>query len=444
MRHGPLRHTLDRWVDPADAFVTLFAGQSDVAWLDCGPAATSGRSYIAAAARVVTTESLGSSMLGFLRDQLAANRLEWDGSESFGPGWIGWLGYETRHETMDGAPSDNASSAFLFADRVLEFDHEARTITLIALGESWAGDLDDWRHDTVAALVHPLSLAASRVVSRPTDATVATWRDSDGEYLAMIDDCKSAIARGDAYLLCLTTSVSVDTTIDPLDAYLALRQSSPSHHGGLVRIGETALLSASPERFLSVSPVGVIESRPIKGTRPRGETAEDDAALAEELRASEKERAENLMIVDLMRNDIGRVSRIGSIEVPSLLVVESYAQVHQLVSTVRGSLADGFDGMDAVVACFPAGSMTGTPKSSAVRILDDLERHPRGIYSGAFGYFGLDGRIDLAMVIRSIVMTPHRATIGTGGGITALSDPSEELAEVKLKAAVLLGVLGAD
>jgi anthranilate/para-aminobenzoate synthase component I len=149
------------------------------------------------------------------------------------------------------------------------------------------------------------------------------------------------------------------------------------------------------------------------------------------------------MIVDLMRNDIGRVSVVGSVEVPGLLELETLAPVHQLVSTVRGRLEPGLVGLDAVVACFPAGSMTGTPKSSATRILDSLEAAPRGIYSGAFGYFGLDGRIDLAMVIRSIVLSPTGASIGTGGGITALSDPIEELAEVKLKAAALLGALGA-
>jgi para-aminobenzoate synthetase component 1 len=196
--------------------------------------------------------------------------------------------------------------------------------------------------------------------------------------------------------------------------------------------------------FLSVSASGTIESRPIKGTRPRGTTAETDDALRRELVESEKERAENLMIVDLMRNDIARVSEIGSVEVTSLLAVESYAQVHQLVSTVRGTLRDGLSGVDAVAACFPAGSMTGAPKRNATVILDQLEQRPRGIYSGAFGYFGLDGRIDLAMVIRSIVMDGLGATVGSGGGITALSDPLEELAEVRLKAAALLAVLGAE
>jgi len=274
-------------------------------------------------------------------------------------------------------------------------------------------------------------------------ASVAVWRDSDNEYLELIHECQRRIAVGEAYQLCLTTEVHVDVHPEPLETYLALRLANPSHHGALIRVGDVSMLSSSPERFLSVSPSGRIQSRPIKGTRRRGATGAEDATLAAELLASEKERAENLMIVDLMRNDIGRVSEVGSVTVPTLLEVETYASVHQLVSTVEGQLEQGRSPVDAVIACFPAGSMTGTPKSSATRILDGLEGHPRGIYAGAFGYFGLDGRIDLAMTIRTIVLSQGGASIGTGGGITALSGPDDELAEIKLKADALLRVLGA-
>ena len=456
MRPRVLRHPLGRWVDPAEAFDALFGDATDAFWLDSGANAVRGRSYLGAGSRTVTAEAVGGSVLEYLGAELATSRLD-DNGDGFALGWVGWIGYETRFETMDGAAAP-AETAFLYVDRAIEFDHETREVTLLALGETWA-DAVDWREDTVRSLTRNRSLRFSKgsvarsPLREPQGAVApqgagavspqgAVWRDSDAEYLAMIRACKAAIARGDAYQLCLTTLATVDVAADPVATYLALRAASPSHHGGLIRIGEVSLLSSSPEQFLSVTPAGVVESRPIKGTRPRGATPDADAALAAELVASEKERAENLMIVDLMRNDISRVSRIGSVTVPSLLAVESYAQVHQLVSTVRGELADGLTGMDAVIACFPAGSMTGAPKSSAVRILDSLERHPRGIYSGAFGYFGLDGRIDLAMVIRSIVMTPTCATVGAGGGITALSDPDEELAEVKLKAAALLRALG--
>jgi anthranilate synthase component 1 len=441
---GLQRSPLASWIDPAAAYLALCADDTDVFWLDCGPDATSGRSYLGRASRVITSEST-DSMLQFLRGELRTHRVEPAGN-GFALGWVGWLGYETRFETMgvrrpagEPAPPESPDAAFLYIDRAVEFDHAARRVTLL----SAYSDGDDW----AAALREPLLPAPAPLpVPEPAPAAGfrgASWRDSDAEYLAMIRECKARIAAGDAYQLCLTTKVRVDVHPDPVITYLALRAANPSHHGALVRIGDTALLSSSPEQFLTVTPDGVVESRPIKGTRPRGATPDADAALAAELKANGKERAENLMIVDLMRNDIGRVSEVGTVEVPELLEVESYATVHQLVSTVRGQLEDGLDAVDAVSACFPAGSMTGAPKSSATDILDRLEGHPRGIYSGAFGYFGLDGRVDLAMVIRSIILSPSGASIGTGGGITALSDPDEELAEVKLKAAALLRVLGA-
>jgi para-aminobenzoate synthetase component I len=201
-------------------------------------------------------------------------------------------------------------------------------------------------------------------------------------------------------------------------------------------------VSSSPEQFLHVEADGRVRTRPIKGTRPRGATVVADVELRAELEASEKERAENVMIVDLMRNDLGRVSVVGSVEVSHLLAVESYAQVHQLVSTVEGMLLPGLAAVDAVAACFPAGSMTGAPKLSAMRILNRLEGGPRGAFAGCFGYLGLDGTADLAMVIRSIHFANGVATIGAGGGITALSVPEEELAEVRVKAAALLAAMG--
>ena len=432
MHSGVVTFALGHWVDPADAFATLYA-TGDAFWLDTGIDAVAGRSFMGLG--VPLTGS--SDAFDAVRDDLAARGLSDLGGLPLG--WVGWLGYELRGETMDVAQvptSRYPDAAFLRVDRALVFDHSARTVALVALGKEWTPELVEWRAGVIAALGSATSMPPLVAV----DAAVE-WRYSDDDYLAMIDSCRASIVAGDAYQLCLTTEVSVDVHPDPVAAYLAVRASSPSHHGGFLRVGDVSLLSASPETFLTVSPDGVIESRPIKGTRPRGFSAAEDAALAAELLASDKERAENLMIVDLMRNDISRVAVLGSVSVPSLLAVESYAHVHQLVSTVRGQLALGISGMDAVAACFPAGSMTGAPKLSATLLLDALERRPRGLYAGAFGFFGLDGTIDLAMVIRSIVLDPTGATIGTGGGITALSVPLEELAEAKLKAAALLKVL---
>ena len=428
-----LRHPLGRWVEPAQAWASLLADEPNSFWLDSGQDA--GVSYLGAGSRTLS----GPDVFAALKADLATWTIADDAGHGFSLGWVGWLGYELRATTL-GTPVTRTSrypvSALMFADRALAFDHDTREVTLLALGSAWEGELADWRTATLAALgVHhqlPVHVASDAGVS---------WADGDERYLALISECQAAIHSGEAYQLCLTTEASVDVRPDPFAAYLALRAASPAHHGGLLRFGDVALLSSSPEQFLSVTPDGVVQSKPIKGTRARGRTPESDEALKAELLASDKELAENLMIVDLMRNDIGRVSEIGSVEVPSLFAVESYPQVHQLVSTVRGRLLPGLDAVDAVVACFPAGSMTGAPKRNATLLLDALENRARGIYSGAFGYFGLDGRVDLAMVIRSIVLDPSGATVGAGGGITALSVPREELAEVSLKAAALLAVL---
>ena len=434
MRPRVLAASLGRWVDPAVAYAAI-CGDSDAAfWLDSGPSATAGMSYLGLAAEVVT--EFDEPVLDWLQRQ----RTDVDTSDARGGftlGWVGWLGYELRGETM-GVPVTRASryplAAWLRVDRALAFDHARHEVTLLALD-----DVEGWRESVVELVdTHVAAPDLDTVDHRPT----ATWAYPDEQYLDMVRACQAAITEGDAYQLCLTTEVSVDTSPDPVDTYLALRSSSPTHHGALLRAGAVSLLSASPEQFLAVSPDGVVKTSPIKGTRPRGATEARDWKLRDELQTSDKERAENVMIVDLMRNDIARVSKPGTVGVTSLLAVESYAQVHQLVSTVRGELRDGLDGIDAIRACFPAGSMTGAPKQSATQILDSLEQRARGVYAGVFGYVGLDGAVDLAMVIRSIVIDAVGATIGTGGGITALSVPEEELEEARLKAAVLLEVLG--
>lgn len=465
MRRRVITSHYGGWVDPAECFLALSGGDEPVFWLDSGKLATTGMSFLGAGSRTVSGVSKSlcelpsgvsthESIFEFLRRELAQRVDSDEDGSSFPLGWVGWLGYELHEETLN-TELDRASrypdAAFLFAERVIAFDHARRTVTLAALGDSWAGELAAWNEE----MVRMLSLCGRdevEVVRAPVfrshdrDAFAASahseWAYTDGEYLAMIDECQRSIRAGDAYQLCLTTEVTLDMRPDPVSTYLRLRELSPSHHGGFLRIGEVNLLSSSPEKFLSVTPRGEVESKPIKGTRKRGKTPEADGALRSELLASEKERAENLMIVDLVRNDLSRVCEVGSVSVPVLLEVESYAQVHQLVSTVRGTLKHGADAIDAVVACFPAGSMTGAPKLSAVRLLDALERRARGIYSGAWGYFGLDGSIDLAMTIRSIVVDGHGVSIGTGGGITALSAPEEELEETKIKATALLHALG--
>lgn len=422
-----LRRECDFAITAELAYGALFGDATNSVWLDSGDGATSGFSFVGGGSRVLSTGVF---------DELRAMRPVPDSAPL---GWIGWLGYELRGETM-GVPVAHSSrypdAGLLWVDRGVLFDHARGTATFIALADVWTPPLKRWLARSLKAL-----RSATPVAPYEPGPAEVSWRYPDATYLQFIRDCQAAITEGEAYQLCLTTEASVAVHPDPLAAYLALRRSSASHHGALLRVGDVAVLSASPETFLHITPAGEIESKPIKGTRPRGANSSADAALRVQLLGSEKERAENLMIVDLMRNDIGRVSEVGSVNVPSLLAVETYPHVHQLVSTVRGQLAAGLSPIDAVIACFPAGSMTGAPKRRATEVLEGLEQRARGIYSGAFGYFAADGTVDLAMVIRSIVLDPVGATIGSGGGITALSVPEEELDEVRLKAAALLAVL---
>jgi len=438
MRHRVTTASLSAWVDPAVAYQAICGDAEAAFWLDSGPDATTGTSYIGLATEVVS--SFDGPVLDWLERRIADTVA--GAVSGFSLGWIGWLSYELRAETLGATVAHSSRyplAAWLKVERAIAFDHANRTVTLLALT-----GIDEYRTEVEEALqatVPPREPPPTRGAASSQPLT-PTWSYTDAEYLAMILECQHSITEGDAYQLCLTTEATVDATPDPVATYLELRAASPTHHGALIRAGGVALLSASPEQFLAVSPAGIVTTSPIKGTRPRGQTEAGDWRLRTELAASDKERAENVMIVDLMRNDIARVSKPGSVDVTKLLAVESYAQVHQLVSTVRGELRDGLNGIDAIRACFPAGSMTGAPKLAATEILDGLENRARGIYSGVFGYVGLDGTVDLAMVIRSIIIDSAGSTVGTGGGITALSVPQEELAEAKLKAAALLTVLG--
>lgn len=446
-----LRHPLGGGFSAADAFAVLHGEDTDVFWLDSGEAGTS---YLGSGERWLPQ----SPVLDAVRAELAGPAPEADDdAPPFRLGLVGWLGYELRGETM-GVPVSRASrypdTAFLRVDRAVAVATDG-SAQLLALGGSWEGELLAWREETEGRLSSAKRMSkpasGSRHAAPPLLDRQVQWHETDPEYLANIAACQEAIREGEAYQLCLTTEATVEGAFDPVEVYARLRAQSPSHHGALLRIGGVSLLSSSPERFLEVDPRltttgagAIVRTHPIKGTRPRATDAASDARLRDELLANEKERAENIMIVDLMRNDLARVSEPGSVTVPSLLDVESYPQVHQLVSSIEGRLRPGLDGIDAIAACLPAGSMTGAPKQRATEILDALEQRARGLYAGAFGYLGRDGRVDLAMTIRSIVLDERGATIGTGGGITALSVPDEEIAEARLKAAALLAALGLD
>ena len=297
----------------------------------------------------------------------------------------------------------------------------------------------------MAWLEEATRLAAAAICDPPTPRPLdppaepgghVTFRVGRGraQYLADIERSQAELAAGESYEVCLTDQISTDVSPDPFALYRLLRRSNPGPFASFLRFGDTAIVSSSPERFLSVGRDGAMQARPIKGTISRAEDPAEDEARRAELAGDEKTRAEHLMIVDLLRNDLGRVSEIDSVRVPDLMVVEPYATVHQVVSTVTGQLEAGRSPVECVRNCFPGGSMTGAPKERTMEIIDELEDEARGVYSGAIGYFGVDGAVDLSIVIRTIVIRPGRTTIGAGGAIVMQSDPEEEFDEILLKA----------
>ena len=365
-------------------------------------------SYDAAAARVVRHQGRGSEDVG--TEVFAALEHE----VATGPAdalWVGWFGYACRADLPARTGSGLPDAVWLRVD-------PARLVPV------------DARPSPPAAAV-------------TVDAVALTDEDAYADAFAAVQERLHA---GDSYEVNLTYRVTVDDAADPVTAYLGLRRRSPAPYAGLLQHDVAGargwLLSASPERFASVDAGRRVDARPIKGTLPRGATPAEDRALAARLVAEPKFRAENLMIVDLMRNDLSRVCEPGTVEVPSLMAVESYAQVHQLVSVVTGRLRGDVTTVGALRSLFPPGSMTGAPKLRTMEIIEDVEGSPRGVYSGAFGWLRPDGRADLAVVIRSLTTAGDgRWTLGTGGGITVRSESGDELAESYDKARALLAAL---
>jgi para-aminobenzoate synthetase len=457
-----LRHrTLADWRDPEAVFVALFGDHDHAVWLDSaraepglarfsfmgapdGPLGQVLRYDVASGVLTVDGEERRESVLDYCERELT--RLRADAPElpfDFTCGFAGYLGYELKAESGGTLAhrSPLPDAALVFCDRLIAFDHDERRVHLLALAdEPGAGAAEDW----LAATEDRLDGLAAPVPPAPPAAGALTFAAREGRdaYLANIGACLHEIVEGESYEVCLTTELRSDGTIDPLAAYRVLRARNPAPHAALLRLGDVSVLSSSPERFLRVDRERVVESKPIKGTAPRAAHPLEDAYRAEALRSDDKSRAENLMIVDLVRNDLGRVCALGSVEVPRLMAVESYATVHQLVTTVRGRLRDDASAVDCVRAAFPGGSMTGAPKLRTMEIIDRLEGGPRGVYSGALGFLSVNGTADLSIVIRTLVAAPDGLRIGSGGAIVAASDPDAEYDEMLLKARAVLAAVG--
>jgi len=379
-------------------------------------------------------------------------------------GWLGYLGYELKRETGgNDVPSDTPDAALQFAGRAVVLDHHEGSVWLLALD---APDAKGWLAHARAAVQEAEEPAATEPAATEPGTTEPgaavepprpgllppsfASRDSQADYLRKIEEAQQEIAEGNSYEVCLTTTVSAtDPGLDPWQAYLALRRRNPAPFASYLRFGGLTVASTSPERFLRITSDGAMRAEPIKGTRARANDPVIDEHRRKDLARSLKDRAENIMIVDLLRNDLSHFAVPGSVTVSRLCAIESYATVHQMVSTIDAQLRPGAPRAEAVAAAFPAGSMTGAPKISTMDILDRLEDGPRGVYSGAIGYFSLNAASDLAVVIRTLVMDHdgdggRTLSLGVGGAITADSDPEAEYEEIRTKAYGVLSALGTD
>jgi para-aminobenzoate synthetase len=387
-------------------------------------------------------------VFSYLQTQLAQRRVV-DDSVHFGfmTGYVGYFGYELKGELQGqhAAPAATPDACWIFADRVIAFDREDPHPWLLCLDDAVGLSPRNraWIEHMQSAL---RAVAVDRrptgtLGSKPQGSCKLQWRHSPEHYRELIGSALHSIRQGESYEICLTNQLTGICTAEPLAIYQELRQINPAPYGAFLKIGSLSVLCSSPELFLKFSAQGEVESKPIKGTAPRAADPLEDQRLAGELAQSVKNMAENLMIVDLLRNDLNQVCNVGSVHVPHIFAVEGHSSVHQLVSTIRGQLRASVTPVDCVRAAFPGGSMTGAPKIRTMAILDALERGPRGVYSGSLGYFSVNDSVKLNIVIRTMVIDAGRISMGTGGAITALSDPDEEFAEILLKVRPLLRAL---
>lgn len=470
-RWGVQQHVIERAIDTEVIFVRFYSRSPDAFWLDGehgepgtdrfsflgdthGPLAEM-VSYRVDTGKVLVTSSEGTertvpgTVFDYLSEQLDQRRCALpDVPFDFTGGYVGYFGYEMKGEC--GGSVEHRSPApdaqWLFADRVIVVDHHNERTHLLALDDSTEAARRasrGWLRETAAALESLPNQVPPRQPGLGDDTAAAVPLLGRGRerYLADIDFCLEKLRRGESYEICLTDQASVQATVGGLESYRLLRRYNPAPYAAYLRFGELEVACSSPERFLKIDRDRTVESKPIKGTAPRGADAADDRRLRDALVTDTKTRAENLMIVDLLRNDLGRVCAMGSVLVPKLMAVETYSTVHQLVSTVRGRLRDGMDVIDCVRACFPGGSMTGTPKIRTMELIDEVETESRGVYSGTIGFLGLGGTADLNIVIRTAVRYGQQWRIGAGGAIVLDSDPAAEYAEMVLKAGTALRAL---
>jgi len=370
----------------------------------------------------------------------------------FTGGAVGYLGYDTASwfepvplaKTIDGPTAASDEAGFMLFDTVLAFDHVQHRLLIISNARI-TGDEDlESLYQFACAKIGFLEKELERTLSLappPAAPPIALQANMTRDRFEQnVRTAKEYIAAGDIYQVVLSQRFEADIAADPFTVYRALRHVNPSPYMYFTRVGGLSIVGSSPEMLVRVEGRRA-ETHPIAGTRPRGRSNEDDLRLAEELKRNEKERAEHVMLVDLGRNDLGRVCEYGSVRVPQFMALERFSHVMHLTSIVEGKLDDDADRLDALVSCFPAGTVSGAPKVRAMEIIAELEPTRRGIYAGAVGYLDFAGNLDFCIAIRTIVAVAGRAYLQAGAGIVADSNPAAEYEETRDKARALVRAL---
>lgn len=481
---------LDIFIDSTMAFQEIYSQSSDSFWLDSSMVAEglSRFSYMGDCQgdnsflvkydvnnqeiRVIKDnkiEIFTGDIFQFLQDIL--DSYGYDNRElpfNFSGGFVGYFGYELK--ALCGNKNKHQSSLpdaqFIFSDRIIVFDHFRQEIYLVFLDKinrenkasNWFTEIENKLKLLINEIENKENFikdidSKTEILVNKKDLKIEEFKNlkdcikcyqlsrNKQEYLDNIETCLEKIKQGESYEICLTNHLFLPPISEPLKFYLQLRKENPAPYSAFLKFGKIAVACSSPERFLFLEKNSNLESKPIKGTVKRGKNKAEDIQLKNNLQKSEKEKAENLMIVDLLRNDLGRVCEIGTVTVSKLMAIETYSTLHQMVSTVKGQIKKEVKVVDCIKSCFPGGSMTGAPKKRTLEIIDELETEARGIYSGSIGFLALNGTMDLNIVIRTAIITPEKTSIGVGGAITALSQQDKEFEEIILKAKALIDVI---
>ncbi|MFH1239531.1 MAG: aminodeoxychorismate synthase component I [bacterium] len=388
--------------------------------------------------------------LGFLEALLKEYKIK--PLREFAPfqgGAVGYFGYELYPFIEGKIPVKSFDDLEIpdcylgFYDLIFIFDHFKNKVFLSQCG--FSEDTAERTKELISLLGQKPPKHNGTGINLPlntgkTEDLALTSNFTREEYIRTISKIKEHIANGDIYQVNLSQRFTADFNLSPFELYEYLRRINPAPFAGILSFDTLKILSSSPERFLKVHH-GIIETRPIKGTQPRGSAKAQDRILKTRLLRSQKDAAEHIMIVDVQRNDLGRICRYGTIKVEDLALLETYATVFHLVSTIKGTLSKGKGPIDCLRACFPGGSITGAPKIRAMEIINDLEPTRRDVYTGSMGYIGFDGNLDLSIVIRSLLIKDKKAYLHTGGGIVADSNPGDEYEETMNKAKALIMAL---